>query len=188
MGGKVFQAEGTEPAKAPKKKEEPREDKWEWHLVSEGGGGGAQNRRALWVKWKLTYCPNCTCLRIKRGSLKNRIFNKMRYKTTLLRDQNKDIRFYSEFKKKPPEALKQRSFRGRFTKKHTALERIDWKVESMEGRREEARTVIQPKWVIVSYTELLTQEMERGWIQDQILERESTTCWCTKQKEEENAG
>lgn len=69
----------------------------------------------------------------------------MRYKTTLLRDQNKDIRFYSEFKKKPPEALKQRSFRGRFTKKHTALERIDWKVESMEGRREEARTVIQPK-------------------------------------------
>ena len=47
MGGKVYQTDGTEPAKAPKYREEPREDKCECHLVR---GGEEQGLRALQVK------------------------------------------------------------------------------------------------------------------------------------------
>lgn len=46
----------------------------------------------------------------------------------------------------------------------------------MEMGRKEAVTVIQMKWIIVSCIKSLTEEPKRGWIQDYILEVESTTC------------
>lgn len=59
----------------------------------------------------------------------------MRCKAILLRDQNKDFRLYSKFKKKPLKTLKW-SLIGWFTKKHTlaALESMSWEGERGEKR------------------------------------------------------
>lgn len=98
--------------------------------------------------------------------------------------QNKDLGF-SVLKKVTEGFKKQTSLRGWFTKTHplAALGNTD-----VEMGREEAVTVIQMKWVIVICSKSLTQEPKQGWIQDCILEKESTTCWCTKGGEEEKSG
>lgn len=65
---------------------------------------GSDNQ-GLTGKGPVTHCPDPTFLKVKGDSLKNHILGKMRHKTPLLRNQNKDFGLHSKCKKKPLKVL-----------------------------------------------------------------------------------